>query len=73
MCFGGEVGVLPRRDRLLAHLRATLAVEDAQTGAVRVFPALGGEVIRGVQQPKRGGDNIGPGVQPEKSAHGSRG
>ena len=68
--FGGEVGVLPGSDRLLAHLRVPLAVEDAKPGAVRVSPALRGEVVRSVQQPKGGGDNVSPGMQPEKSAHG---
>ncbi len=67
--FGGELDVVPRRNRLLVHLRTTLVVEDAQPAAVRVSSALLGKVVGSVQQPKRRGDNIRPGVQPEKSAH----
>ena len=67
--FGGEFGVFPRRDRLLVHLRPTLGVENAQPAAVGVSPALLGKVVRSIQQPKRRGDNVCPGVQPEEPAH----
>ena len=42
--FGGEVGVLPRRYRLLVQLRPTVLVENTQAGAVRVLPALLGRL-----------------------------
>ncbi|PQM48858.1 hypothetical protein C1Y40_00928 [Mycobacterium talmoniae] len=67
--FGGEVGVLPGRDGLFAQLRLPVAVEHAQAGAVGVAPALFGEAVRGVEQPKRGGHHLGPGVQREQAAH----
>src|SRR3984957_8412859 len=67
--FGGELDVFPRGDRLLANLRATPAVKHTEPGPVGVFSALRGKVVRSVQQPKRGGDDAGPGVQPEEPAH----
>jgi hypothetical protein len=67
--LGGERGVMPRGDRLLAHDRVPLGVEDAQTTAVRVSSALLGQIVGSIQQPKRRGDNVCPGVQPEQSAH----
>jgi hypothetical protein len=48
MRFGREVGILPRRYRLLVQLRLTVFAEDTDPGAVRVSPALFGQTVRSV-------------------------
>lgn len=68
--LGGKVGVLPRRYRLLVQFGPAPVVEHAQTRPVGVSLALGGKAIRGVEQPKRGGDAVPSRVQAKESAHG---
>src|SRR5262249_25989016 len=64
-----EVGVLPGRYRLLVQLRPALRVEDPQTRPVGIPPALLGQAVRRVQQPKSSGATVRPGVQAKQSTH----
>ena len=65
----GEAGVVVGGDRLLADVRMTLAVEPSEAGAVGLAVALGGDAVRGLQQPEGGSDGLARGAHTEQATH----
>ena len=68
--LAGELEILVGGDRLLAHDRETVRVEDAEAGSVRLAAALYRQPVLGVEQPERRTITMRRRAHSEQSAHG---